>query len=132
MKNKSLKKQLEELSPGDLVQVDWTDASIGRGLGGIGVDIPVSSWGIYIGLLGKQREHIILAQNAWHFSDGLCDIDLTAIPTAWGMSVKVIEKNYVKLEEAQVMRNSFLAGTRKMKLGRGLRQEKILNHEGLG
>jgi hypothetical protein len=57
-------KQLESLSPGDLICVDWYDASIGKSLGsGVDVDVPVKSWGIFVGLLGQKNKHIILAQN---------------------------------------------------------------------
>jgi hypothetical protein len=39
----------------------WTDASIGKTStnGGV-IDVPVQSWGIFVGVFGK-RKHIILA-----------------------------------------------------------------------
>lgn len=101
--------QVKSLAAGDLVCVEWSDASIGKslsnGLGGI--DVPVKSWGIFIGVLGKRREHVILAQNCFCYSDGFYDIDYTAVPLPWTTGARVIEKSCVGPEEALVMLNSF-------------------------
>jgi hypothetical protein len=82
---KELNSQIRQLSAGVLVCVEWCDASIGKSLSnGIGgIDVPVKSWGVFIGVLGKSREHVILAQNCFQYSDGLYDIDYTAIPLPW-------------------------------------------------
>ena len=106
---KEIQTQIKNLCAGDLVCVEWTDASIGKslsnGLGGI--DVPVRSWGVFIGVLGKKREHIVLAQNCFQFSDGLYDIDYTAVPLPWATSASVVEKGYVQADEAKVLLNSF-------------------------
>jgi len=49
-------KQIKGLQPGDLVRIEWFDASVGKSLSGglAGIDVPVKSWGIYIGLLGQK------------------------------------------------------------------------------
>jgi hypothetical protein len=101
--------QVKSLVAGDLVCVEWCDASIGKSLNnGIGgIDVPVRSWGVFIGVLGKKREHVILAQNAFRYSDGLYDIDYTAVPLPWATSATVVEKGYVGIEEAKVLVNSF-------------------------
>jgi hypothetical protein len=53
MKDKNLKKQLESLSVGDLICVDWCDASCGESLdSGVDVDVPVKSWGLFVGTMG--------------------------------------------------------------------------------
>ena len=76
MNNKVLK-EVRNVTPGDLIFVSWTDASIGKSLSGglAGIDIRVSSWGLFIGLLGEKSRHIILAQNNFRYADGLYDID---------------------------------------------------------
>ncbi len=101
--------QVKSLAAGDLVCIEWSDASIGKSLSnGIGgIDVPVKSWGVFIGVLGKRREHVILAQNCFRYSDGLFDIDYTAIPLPWATSASVIEKSHVEAEEAQVLLHSF-------------------------
>jgi hypothetical protein len=67
--------QIKSLTAGDLVQVEWCDASIGKSLsnGVSGIDVPVKSWGVFIGLLGQRTKHVILAQNCFRYSDGLDD-----------------------------------------------------------
>ena len=131
MEHKNSKKQLEALSPGDLVKVEWSDASIGKSLGsGMAVDVPVNSWGIFIGVLGEKSKHIILGQNDFRYADGLYDIDYTAIPAAWTMNIRVIEKNHISAEEAKVLLNSFLIGGRRT-LPKRKRQKRVINHQRL-
>ena len=119
---------MKKLSLGDLVRVEWTDASIGKSLSaGLNVDVPVASWGIYLGLLGQRSKHIILVQNNFHYADGLCDLDYTAIPLVWSTKVIVLAKNHIQASEAQVLMNSFLMGGRRSLQNR-TRQERVSNH----
>jgi len=124
---KNLKKQLKDLQPGDLICVSWTDASIGKSLGsGVAVDVPAKSWGIFIGLMGKRNQHIVLAQNNFQYSDGLYDIDYTAIPVSWAVTINVIDKNHVEKDEAEILFTSFLRGGRRMSTKH--KQQKVRNH----
>jgi hypothetical protein len=124
---KSLKRQLKDLQVGDLICVSWTDASIGKSLGsGVAVDVPAQSWGIFIGLMGKRSKHIVLAQNNFQYSDGFYDIDYTAIPVSWTVTVNVVEKNHVAKDEAQILFTSFLRGGRRMSTQH--KQQKVRNH----
>jgi len=124
---KNLKKQLKDLQLGDLISVSWTDASIGKSLGsGLVVDVPVKSWGIFIGLMGKRNQHIVLAQNNFQYSDGLYDIDYTAIPVSWAVTINVIEKNHVAKDEAEILFTSFLRGGRRVSSKH--KQQKVKNH----
>jgi hypothetical protein len=125
-------KEIRNVTPGDLIFVSWYDASIGKSLtGGLrGIDISVSSWGVFIGLLGEKNKHIILAQNNFRYANGLYDIDYTAIPLSWTVDVKVIEKEHVKTEEAKQLLNSFLMGGRRT-LPKRTRQQKVRNHDKL-
>ena len=102
--------QIKGLSAGDLVCVEWCDASIGKSLsnGVSGIDVPVKSWGIYVGVLGQKRKHLILAQNCFRYSDGLYDIDYTAVPVPWTIKAVAVAKRYVGKEEAKHLLNSFL------------------------
>lgn len=126
MKN-SLKKQLKDLHVGDLISVSWTDASIGKSLGsGVAVDVPAQSWGIFIGLMGKRSKHIVLAQNNFQYSDGFYDIDYTAIPVSWTVTINVIDKNHVAKDEAQTLFTSFLRGGRRVSSKH--KQQKVKNH----
>jgi hypothetical protein len=122
-----LKKQLNSLKLGDLIKVDWSDASIGKSLsGGLhGIDVPVQSWGIFIGVLGEKSKHIVLAQNNFRYADGLYDIDYTAIPVSWAISVTVLSPTHISLQEGRQLLNSFLQGGRRTLP----RQRRVLNHE---
>ena len=121
--------ELKKLSIGDLVQVDWSDASIGKSLScGTNVDVPVSSWGIYLGLLGQKTKHIILVQNNFRYADGLYDLDYTAIPLVWGTKITVIMKNHISLNDAQTLLNSFLMGGRRSRVENRTKQQHVSNH----
>ena len=123
----NLRKQLKDLQPGDLISVSWTDASIGKSLGsGVAVDVPAQSWGIFIGLMGKRNQHIVLAQNNFQYSDGFYDIDYTAIPVGWAVTVNVIDKNHVAKDEAEILFTSFLRGGRRVSSKH--KQQKVRNH----
>ena len=130
--NRKVLKQIKDLVAGDLVFVSWFDASIGKSLSGglAGIDVPVSSWGIFIGVLGEKNKHLILAQNNFHYADGLYDIDYTAVPLSWTVSLRVIEKHHVNSEEAQGLVSSFLMGGRR-RVPRRTRQQKVVNHDKL-
>jgi hypothetical protein len=124
---KQVLKQIKNLQPGDLIRVEWFDASIGKSLSGATIDVPVKSWGIYIGVLGQKQRHIILAQNGFRYSDGLYDVDYTAIPLTWMVAVKVIDREQVTSEEAEKLLTSFLLGKRRTL--RRVRQRRVVNHE---
>jgi hypothetical protein len=126
--------QIKSLAAGDLVQVEWCDASIGKSLsnGVSGIDVPVKSWGVFIGLLGQRTKHVILAQNCFRYSDGLYDIDYTAVPVPWTTNVSVISKGHVCGVEAKDLLNSFVVNEKtKAEKSRGIRrygQQRVRNH----
>jgi hypothetical protein len=125
---KNLRKHLEELAPGDLISVDWCDASIGKSSGsGMAIDVPVRSWGVFIGILGEKSKHIVLAQNSFKYSDGLFDIDYTAIPIYWTKNMAIIAKASVDGKTAGKLVNSFLLGGRRAFVKRTF-QKSVKNH----
>ena len=108
---KRLDKDLKDVKPGDLVLVVWSDASVGKSLdAGLAVDIPVHSWGVFVGILGEKRKHIILAQNSFRYADGLYDVDYTAIPLVWTASLAILHKESVTKEIASQLLFSFMKG----------------------
>ena len=121
---------------GDLVLIEWCDASIGKSLsnGLSGIDVPVKSWGVFIGVLGQKRRHVVLAQNCFRYSDGLYDIDYMAVPLTWTTNVTVMARQHVSAEEAENLRKSFLINE-KVKgekaifdRRRSLGQQRVRNH----
>jgi hypothetical protein len=110
MKN-NLRKMFEAITPGDLICCEWCDASVGKSSGsGTAIDVPVKSWGVFIGLLGEKTKHIVLAQNSFRYADGLFDLDYTAIPLSWTIGVEVLVKEHVPRLVADKLVNSFLLG----------------------
>ncbi len=121
--------ELKSLTLGDLVCVEWFGASIGKSLGsGVVVDVPVKSGGIYIVVLGKRQKHVIVAQNYFEYSNGIYDLDYTAVPVSWAVNVQVVDKNHVIREGAERLFTSFLRGGRRASKRK---QEKVRNHEEL-
>jgi hypothetical protein len=129
---KKIEDEIKRLNLGDLVQVEWNDASIGKSLSaGLNVDVPVISWGLYLGLLGQKNKHIILVQNNFHYADGLRDLDYTAIPLVWSTRIAVIAGNHIPSAEAQVLLNSFLMGGRRSLQNRTKQQHVSNRHDRL-
>jgi len=113
MKN-TLSKVLEELNSGDLICVEWCDASTGKtSTNGGAIDVPVKSWGVYVGLFGKRAKHIVLAQNCFEYADGLFDLDYTAIPLSWAIGVTILTKGHFPQHTARMLVNSFLMKDKK-------------------
>ena len=115
MSKRNVKNQLEACTPGDLICCEWCDASVGQSSSNGGsIDVPVKSWGVFVGILGKKAKHIVLAQNSFQYADGLFDLDYTAIPLGWVMEVSVIANDYLPKDVAQDIVNSFVIKDRKI------------------
>ena len=108
--NKQLLKLISELKVGDLIHVQWSDASIGKSLQSGSIDVPVYSYGLYLGCLGDKKKHIILAQNSFRYANGFYDIDYTAIPVDWSLHIRVVKQGEVDEETANSLLRSFLQG----------------------
>jgi len=67
--NKQVLKQIKNVQVGDLMRVEWFDASTGKTAMAGPIDTPVKSWGVYLGVFGEKNKHIILAQNEFRMTD---------------------------------------------------------------
>jgi hypothetical protein len=84
---------------------------VGKSSGsGMAIDVPVKSWGIFVGLIGDKVKHIVIAQNSFRYSDGLFDLDYTAIPLSWAVDVSVLVKEHIPKDAAAKLVNSFMMG----------------------
>lgn len=125
--NKQILKQIKAVPVGSLLRVEWFDASTGKTAMGGPIDIPVKSWGIFLGVFGQKNKHIVLAQNNFRMTEnGLYDIDYTAIPVAWTVAIAIINPDAVSKDEADKLLQSFIAGTRKRSTKRA--QWKVINN----
>ena len=91
------------------------------------IDVPVRSWGLYLGLIGARIKHIILAQNSFRFSDSLFDLDYTAIPVGWAIEVGCIQAEHLPKEVVNDLVRSFVSSNNR-KSTAGLRSPRIFEH----
>ena len=117
---KKIEKQLSELQPGDLIEVRWLDASRGKietveelresGAAGAEIDLPVSSYGIFIGIFGKIARHIVLVASRWLYAQGYGQIDCTIIPVGTVENITVIKPKLMEMDDVRVCQQAFIHG----------------------
>lgn len=113
--------------PGDLVEVFWNDASIGVGLGGkAAIEVPVRSWGIYVGSVGYPP-HLILSQNDFCYNRDVRAEDYTAVPQVWTVKIVIIQRGHVSAKDADIMLKNILAGESTRRRRRKIFQMRVDN-----
>lgn len=119
-----MKRIVETLHPGDLICVEWCDASVGKSSSnGVSIDVPVQSWGVFVGLLGSKTKHIVIAQNSFRYSDDMFDLDYTAVPLSWTIDCVVVVAGFIPKDVAAQLVNSFLVGG-----GNARRRHRMCQH----
>jgi len=118
--SKKVIKQLSELQSGDLVEVTWLDASKGRmetveemreaGASGAEIDLPVTSYGVYIGAFGKRANHIVLVASQWIYAQGYGQIDCTIIPVGTVENIRVLMPKLMGIDNVRVCQQAFIQG----------------------
>jgi hypothetical protein len=118
--SKKVLKQLSELQLGDLIEVTWLDASRGRletveelreaGVPGAEIDLPVISYGVYIGTFGKIAKHIVLVASQWLFAQGYGQIDCTIIPVGTVENINVLKPKLMDAKNVHVCQQAFIHG----------------------
>ncbi len=123
-------KMLEKMHPGDLICVDWFDASTGKtSLNGGSIEVPVKSWGIFLAVVyAKRKPHILLAQNSFRLSEGIFDCDYTVIPSDFAHEVTVLAPQHLPEEVVSHLMRCFLRADGGKKSTAGLRSPRILQH----
>jgi hypothetical protein len=128
--SKQILKTLESCKPGDLVLVDWCDASAGKSSqnGGV-IDVPVRSWGVYLGLMGVRAKQIVLAQNSFRYGGSVYDLDYTAIPVGMALDVQCIQVGHLPKAIVDDLLRSFASESVNRKNTAGLRSPRMLHHK---
>jgi len=118
--SKKVIKQLSKLQLGDLIEVTWLDASRGKletveelreaGASGAEIDLPVTSYGVYIGAFGKIAKHITLVASQWLFVQGYGQIDCTIIPVGTVENIRVLLPKLMDVENVRVCQQAFIHG----------------------
>jgi hypothetical protein len=125
---KNIVRTLESCKPGDLICVDWCDASIGKSsLNGAVIDVPARSWGVYLGLMGARIKQIVLAQNSYRYSNSDCDLDYTAIPVGWVAEVICVQSEHLPKSVVSDLLRSF-ASNNNQRGTSGLRRRRMFIH----
>jgi hypothetical protein len=116
--------KIKELKLGDVVRVEWCDASKGEALihknnrSAVQFDIPVTSWGVFLGIAGRKTKHVVLLRDYFEMNEtlGICDIDFNVIPVGMISSLTVLKKAELTREMAALLKTAFLrAHVRKQK-----------------
>lgn len=133
--SKQVLKVLENVKPGALICCTWCDASVGKSRANRGfIDVPVKSWGVFVGLIGTKIKHIVIAQNSFKYADGFYDLDYTAVPIGWAIDVLVIDDQHVPKDVADSLIESFVISesqiTRRSTQSRSLHRQQHLNSHG--
>jgi hypothetical protein len=109
---------------GDLVRVEWSDASKGEARvskdreSDVQFDIPVTSWGVFLGIVGHKNKHIVLLRDHFEMSEtrGIYDIDFNVIPLGMISGVAVLKQGELNRKVAVLLQAAFLrARVRKQK-----------------
>lgn len=124
MSKKTVKQKICTLKLGDLIRLEWHDASRGearvdkkrRGL--ISFDIPVTSWGVFLGVLGSKVKHVVLVRDHFQMPGGVFDIDFNVIPLGMVADVSVLKRGELSQHMAEWLKNAFLQARIRTRKGR--------------
>ncbi len=118
--------QVKNLRLGDLVRIEWFDASKGearinkRAEPGVQFDIPVTSWGIFLGIVGQKTKHAVLLRDHFEMSEalGVYDVDFNVIPLGMIHEVKVLKNGELDHDVAALLQEAFLRARIRRRKGR--------------
>lgn len=122
-----LAKQIKDLRLGDLVRVEWFDASKGEARvskhnrSDVQFDIPVTSWGVFLGVVGRKTKHAVLLRDYFEMSAtlGICDIDFNVVPLGMISDITILKKKELSSQVCSLLKTAFLrARIRRLKKGR--------------
>ena len=101
-----VQRQIRALQLGDLVRVRWFDACKGEArideqsgsadeASGVQFDIPVTSWGVFLGVVGEKTRHVLLIRDHFQMNaaSGVYDIDYSVVPIGMIQAVEIFLKS---------------------------------------
>ena len=115
-------KALEEVKPGDLVLVEWLDASRGKlqtnvelremGTARAVNDSPVKTYGVFIGLFGKKSQHIVTVASFWAFTSvaDYGQVDTMIVPIGCVEKVEVLHRAVLDVSQVNLCQTAFIEG----------------------
>jgi len=135
-----VQRQIRALQLGDLVRVRWFDACKGEARideqcnaeaeAGIQFDIPVTSWGVFLGVVGEKTRHVLLIRDHFQMNaaSGVYDIDYSVVPIGMIQAVEVLKQSELEPHVAKLLQQAFLKARTSKRKGRivlHLKQEEV-------
>jgi len=123
---REVRKQIKGLQLGDLIRVRWFDACKGearideKSEATVQFDIPVTSWGVFLGLVGEKTKHVLLIRDHFQMnaSSGIYDIDFNVIPIGMINAIEVLKQGELEPHVAKLLQQAFLKARTNKRKGR--------------
>jgi len=123
---REVRNQIKSLQLGDLVRVRWFDACKGEARidkqseEEVQFDIPVTSWGIFLGVVGEKARHVLLIRDHFQMNAGLgiYDIDFNVVPIGMIQAVEVLKQGELEAHVAELLQQAFLKAKTSKRKGR--------------
>jgi hypothetical protein len=124
---REVRKQIKGLQLGDLIRVRWFDACKGEARiddqsdeAKVQFDVPVTSWGVFLGLVGEKTKHVLLIRDHFQMNatSGVYDIDFNVVPIGMIHATEVLKRSELEPEIAQLLQQAFLKARTNKRKGR--------------
>jgi len=124
---REVRKQIKGLQLGDLIRVRWFDACKGEARideqsedARVQFDIPVTSWGVFLGLVGEKTKHVLLIRDHFQMnaSSGVYDIDFNVVPIGMINAIEVLKQGELEPKVAELLQQAFLKARTNKRKGR--------------
>jgi len=124
---REVRKQIKDLQLGDLIRVRWFDACKGEARideqseeAKVQFDIPVTSWGVFLGLVGEKTKHVLLIRDHFQMnaSSGVYDIDFNVVPIGMIHAIEVLKRSELEPHVAELLQQAFLKARTSRRKGR--------------
>lgn len=83
-------------------------------------DIAVSSWGVFLGIVGRKAKHVFLLRDHFEMNEelGVYDIDFNVIPLGMIHEIEVLKKSELDRDVAALLQKAFQRARIKKRKGR--------------
>lgn len=124
---REVRKQIKGLQFGDLIRVRWFDACKGEARvdqqseeAKVQFDVPVTSWGVFLGLVGEKTKHVVLIRDHFQMnaSSGVYDIDFSVVPIGMIHAIEVLKRSELEPKVAELLQQAFLKARTSRRKGR--------------
>lgn len=124
---REVRKQIRDLQLGDLIRVRWFDACKGEARideqseeAKVQFDIPVTSWGVFLGVVGEKAKHILLIRDHFQMnaSSSVYDVDFSVVPIGMIHAIEILKRSELEPHVAELLQQAFLKARTSRRKGR--------------